>query len=152
MAETTRWFEDFTVGETIPLGSREMTRTAILDFARKYDPQPMHLDEAAGRASLLGDLAASGWHTACTLMRLFVDGLLAHTASLGSPGIRTLKWRKPVKVGDRLTASVTILEARASESRPRLGFLEGRFHVVDQTGAEVLMMEATLMIERRAAA
>lgn len=152
MAETTRWYEDFAVGETIPLGTREMTREAIVDFAKKYDPQPMHLDEAAGRASLLGDLAASGWHTACTLMRLFVDGLLSHTASLGSPGIRTLKWLKPVKAGDVLTASLVVLDARTSANRPRLGLLEGRFDVVDQTGTKVLLMEATLMIERRTVA
>jgi len=149
MTQTTRYFEDFAPGEVIALGTREMTRAAILDFARKYDPQPMHLDDAGGASSLLGALSASGWHTACTLMRLFVDGLLAHTASLGSPGIETLKWLKPVHVGDRLTATLTVMEARASSSRPRLGLIEGRFDMVDQTGARALLMVATLMVERR---
>lgn len=151
MAETTRWFEDFASGETIPLGSHEMTREAIVDFARKYDPQPMHLDDVGGATSLLGALSASGWHTGCVLMRLFVDALLAHTASLGSPGIDTLKWLKPVHAGDRLTAKLTVLETRTSASRPRLGFVRSRFDVVNQKGIPVLMMESTLMVERRAA-
>jgi acyl dehydratase len=149
MAETTRWFDDFTPGETIPLGVHEMTREAIVAFARKYDPQPMHLDDVGGASSLLGALSASGWHTGCALMRLFVDALLSHTASLGSPGIETLKWLKPVHAGDRLTATLTVLEARASASRPRLGLVRGRFDVVNQNGVRVLMMESTLMVERR---
>lgn len=152
MAETTRWFEDFAVDETITLGTRDMTREAIVDFARKYDPQPMHLDDVGGATSLLGALSASGWHTGCVLMRLFVDGLLTHTASLGSPGIDTLKWLKPVHAGDRLTATLTVLETRTSGSRPRLGLVRGRFDVVNQKGVRVLVMESTLMVERRAAA
>lgn len=152
MAETTRWFEDFTAGEEIALGSLEMTREAIVAFARRYDPQPMHLDDVGGATSLLGALSASGWHTACALMRLFVDNLLSHTASLGSPGIETLKWLKPVHAGDVLTARLTVLEARASASRPRLGLIRGRFEVVNPSGARVLLMESTLMVERRAAA
>lgn len=152
MAETTRYFEDFSPGEEIPLGSHDMTREAIVAFARVWDPQPMHLDDVGGAASLLGGLAASGWHSACVLMRLFVDNLLACSASLGSPGIETLKWLKPVHAGDRLTVVLTVIETRASTSRPRMGLIRGRFDVTNQTGARVLMMQSTLMMGRRTAA
>lgn len=152
MTETKRYFEDFSTGQVIALGDHEMTREAIIRFARAWDPQPMHLDDVGGAASLLGGLAASGWHSACVLMRLFVDNLLAGSASLGSPGIETLKWLKPVHAGDRLTAVLTVLDTRASQSRPRLGLIRGRFDVTNQNGARVLMMESTLMMGRRAAA
>ena len=152
MTETTRFFEDFRAGDVLALGEREMTRDEIVAFAADWDPQPMHLDDAGGAASLLGGLAASGWHSACVLMRLFADNLLAGSASLGSPGIETLKWLKPVHAGDRLTATVTILDTRASASRPRMGLIRGRFDVVNQTGARVMMMQTTLMMGRRTAA
>ena len=152
MTETTRYFEDFRAGDVLALGEREMTRDEIVAFAADWDPQPMHLDDAGGAASLLGGLAASGWHSACVLMRLFADNLLAGSASLGSPGIETLKWLKPVHAGDRLSATVTILDTRASASRPRMGLIRGRFDVVNQTGTRVMMMQTTLMMGRRTAA
>lgn len=151
-AEITRWFEDFHVGETISLGERTVGRDEIVAFAAQWDPQPMHLEEAAGDASLLHGLAASGWHTATLLMRLFCDSLLSTCASLGSPGIETLKWRRPVHAGDRLVARLEVLSARTSASRPRLGFLQGRFTVENQRGEVVMVMDSTLMIERRAEA
>lgn len=152
MAETTRWFEDFHAGDAIPLGSHEMTREAIVAFARNWDPQPMHLDDVGGATSLLGALSASGWHSGCVLMRLFADNLLAGSASLGSPGIETLKWLKPVHAGDRLTAVMNVLETRVSGSRPHMGLIRARFDVTNQAGVPVLMMRSTLMMGRRAAA
>lgn len=152
MAETTRYFEDFAAGDVIALGSHLMTREAIVAFARQWDPQPMHLDDVGGASSLLGALSASGWHSGCVLMRLFVDNLLTGSASLGSPGIHSLKWLKPVHAGDRLTAVLTVLDARASTSRPRMGLLRGRFDVTNQSGTRVITMESTLMMGRRTAA
>lgn len=148
----TRWFEDFRVGETIDLGARTVGRDEIVAFARIWDPQPMHLDDEGGATSLLGALSASGWHTGCVFMRLFVDHLLVHTASLGSPGIETLKWLKPVHAGDRLAATLTVLEMRTSASRPRLGLIRAGSDVVNQNGVRVLHMESILMVERRTAA
>ncbi len=152
MTETTRWFEDFAPDQVIDLGSRTMTRGEIIDFAARWDPQPMHLDDAGGDASLLHGLSASGWHTGCILMRLFADNLLAGSASLGSPGIDSLRWMKPVHPGDTLTARLHVVETRTSTSRPRMGLIKGRFEVTNQTGAMVARMESTLMMGRRAAA
>lgn len=149
MTEKTRWFEDFTAGEVIPLGSRALGRDEIVAFARDWDPQPMHVDEEAGRASLLGSLSASGWHTACVLMRLFADTVLADAASLGSPGIASLKWLKPVRPGDRLTATLIVRETRTSASRPTLGLVRAEFEVVGDDGAPVMTMDSTLMMARR---
>lgn len=150
--EITRWFEDFHDGEVIELGSRTVSRDEIVAFAAKWDPQPMHLEDAAGDASLLHGLSASGWHTGSLLMRLFCDSLLAHTASLGSPGIDRLKWKKPVHPGDTLAARLTIVGTRVSSSRPKLGFLSGVFDVTNQRGEQVMTMSSTLMVERRSAA
>ena len=152
MTETTRCFEDFHVGDVIALGSRTMTREEIVAFAARWDPQPMHLDDAGGNASLLHGLSASGWHTGCVLMRLFADNLLNRSASLGSPGIDSLKWLRPVQPGDTLTATLTVLDVRPSASRPNLGLLRCRFDVVKQTGETALRMESTLMMGRRTAA
>lgn len=152
MTETTRWFEDFRVGDVVALGSRTLTRDEIVAFAARWDPQPMHLDEASGDASLLHGLSASGWHTGCVLMRLFVDNLLEGSASLGSPGIESLKWLRPVHPGDTLTATLTLLDVRPSMSRPTVGLLRGRFDVVNQNGETALRMESTLMMGRRTAA
>lgn len=149
MAETTRWFEDFAPGAVHDLGRRTMTRDEIVAFAADWDPQPMHLDEASGEASLLGGLAASGWHTACVLMRLFADNLLAGSASLGSPGIDSLKWLRPVRPDDTLALTMTVLDTRTSAKRPRLGLISARFDMTDAGGATALIMTCTLMMERR---
>ncbi len=152
MTETTRWFEDFSPGEVLDLGARTMSADEIVAFATVWDPQPMHLDDDAARTSLLGGLAASGWHTACVLMRLFADNLLSGSASLGSPGIEALKWRRPVLAGDTLALTVTILDARASASRPTVGFLRAAFAMTNQRGEVALNMTYTLMMRRRTAA
>ena len=97
-------FEDFTPGETATYGAWPVTREEIVDYARQFDPQPFHLDEEAGRASLLGGLSASGWHSAALLMRMTCEGWLNRSTGLGSPGIDELRWMKPVLAGDTLTA------------------------------------------------
>lgn len=148
-AQTFRWFEDFHAGETIEIGSHTVTREEIVAFAAKWDPQPMHLEDAAGDASLLHGLSASGWHTAALLMRLFCDNLLLSSASLGSPGVESLKWRRPVQPGDTLSARLEVGSTRTSGSRPRLGLAIGRFTVVNQRDEVVMTMDSTLMLERR---
>src|SRR5262245_45607051 len=119
-----RWaFEDFVEGASMTFGSKTITADEIIEFAGEFDPQPMHLDEAAGKASLLGGLAASGWHTCCIFMRMLCDGFLLDSTSQGSPGIDYAKWKRPVVAGDRLTGRVTIVSARASKSRPGIGLV-----------------------------
>ena len=135
-------FEDFQVGQVFPLGPYPVTREEVLDFAREFDPQDFHLDEEAANASVLGGLAASGWHTCAMLMRMIADGYLNRAAGMGSPGLSEVKWLKPVLVGETLTGTMTVLAARISKSRPEMGILDCRWDLfndkhekkLDQTG------------------
>ena len=142
------YLDDLQPGQTFALGRRSVTREEIVDFAKAWDPQPFHLDEEAAKASIYGQLIASGWHTVCIFMRLFADGLLNRTAAIGSPGIDELRWRKPVCAGDSLEAAVEILEVRPSRSRPDRGAARIRCIVRNQQD-EVLTMIATVMFLRR---
>ena len=143
------YLDDLEPGQTFALGHRSVTREEIIDFAKAWDPQPFHLDEEAARASIYGQLIASGWHTVCIFMRLFADGLLNRTAAIGSPGIDELRWLKPVGAGDRLEALVEILDVRPSRSRPDRGAARIRCAVSNQHGDEVLTMIANVMFLRR---
>ncbi len=148
-----KWaFEDFVPGRTIDLGEKHVTADEIVEFAREFDFQPMHLDEEAGKASLLGGLAASGWHTASMLMRMMCDSFLLDSTSQGSPGVDTLRWKKPVLAGDTLKGSCTVLAARTSGSRPGLGLVNVRYDLVNQRGETVLEMRNTGMFLTRGAA
>src|SRR5438876_12295481 len=144
-----RYFEDFVAGETIELGSHEFTTDSIIAFPRAYDPQPMHTDPELARSSPYGGLIASGWHTVGAYMRLLVDNLIAGTVSLGSPGIDQLRWLKPVRPGDVLTARITFLEATLSRSRPDRGILRSRGEMVNQNDEVVMQVEAVNFFGRR---
>lgn len=144
-------FEDFVEGRSIDLGSKDVTAGEIVEFASEFDPQAMHLDEAAGRASIMGGLSASGWHTCAMFMRLFCDALLLHSTSQGAPGIDQIKWRKPVLAGDRLEGRSTVLSTRPSKSRPSLGLVTIRSELFNQRGESVLELENTMMFLRREA-
>lgn len=117
-------FEDLPAGRIIPLGEVIVDRDDMVDFAKKFDPQPFHLDEEAGRSSILGGLSASGWYTASLWMRRWVDVVLSDSTSQGSPGVKELTWLAPVFAGDRLTFRCEVLNARLSKSRPNLGLVE----------------------------
>lgn len=148
-----KWaFEDFFPGQTIDLGERHVTAAEIVEFASEFDFQPMHLDEEAGRASLLGGLSASGWHTSSMLMRMMCDSLLLDSTSQGAPGVDYMRWRKPVLAGDTLKAASRVVATRASSSRPGLGFVTLRSEVVNQRGETVLEMENSGMFLARGAA
>lgn len=116
-------FEDLTPGRTFHLGETKVDRADMLDFARRFDPQPYHLDEEAGRRSVLGGLAASGWYTVSLWMRAYVDTVLAHSTSQASPG-GTVSWTSPVFPDDVLTFQLEIVNARRSNSKPDLGVVE----------------------------
>lgn len=117
-------YEDLPAGRIIPLGDVIVDRDDMVDFARRFDPQPFHLDEEAGRNSIFGGLSASGWYTASLWMRRYVDTVLADSTSQGSPGVKELLWLAPVFPGDLLTFQVEVLTARLSKSRPTLGLVE----------------------------
>jgi len=146
---TARTYEDFPPGKTFDLGTYYVSKDEIVDYARVYDPQPFHLDEEAGRQSLLGGLAASGWHTISILMRMTYDAILFDTLSLGSPGVETLKWARPVLAGDTLSARGEVLSARPLKSRPGIGIANFRFEMHNQNGDLVLVQITNLLVERR---
>ena len=135
------YWEDFTVGRVITLGSTPVTREATLGFAQQFDPQPFHLDDAAAEASLFKRLSASGWHTCAMTMRLMCDGYLNDSAGLGSPGIDELRWLKPVYPGDVISAEMTVLEARVMNSKPHVGLVLSRWRVFNQSGDDVMTMQ-----------
>jgi acyl dehydratase len=143
------YWEDFIDGSVAEFGSRLVTREEIIAFAAEFDPQPMHMDEEFARSTMLGGLAASGWHTCAIEMRMIVDGFMGDSDSMGSPGIDEVRWLKPVRPGDRLTLRRTILEARPLRSRPEWGLVRFRFELINQTGETVMRQENVNMFGRR---
>jgi acyl dehydratase len=143
------YWEDFKVGEVHQLGEKRVDKDAIIAFAKQFDPQPFHVDEAAAKASMYGGLIASGWHTVALVMRMMCDSYMLDSASLGSPGIDNLKWLKPVRPGDTLHGQRTTLEVRASASRPEMGLVKTRWEVFNQNGEPVMTMEGYGMFRRR---
>jgi len=143
------YFEDFTPGQVMIFGPRRITRAEIIAFAAEFDPQPMHMDEAAARATLLGGLAASGWHSCAVLMRMIADGFVLDSSSMGGPGIDQVHWRKPLRPDTAVCARSTVLEARTSGSRPQVGLVKFRFELIDETGTIIADMVPTMMFGRR---
>jgi len=146
-----RYFEDFKPGDVIELGSRTISKESILAFAREFDPQPFHTDEEAAKRSIYGGLLASGWHTGSLLMRILNDGLLKDTASLGSPGVDELRWLKPVRPGDVLSARMTVLESIPSRSKPDRGLIRSLMELRNQHGEIVLTVRGLSLLGRRPA-
>ena len=146
-----RYWEDFTPGEVIELGSRAITKEAILAFAREFDPQVFHIDEEAARDTAFGGLIASGWHTGSLSMRLFYDGLIKCVVSFGSPGFDELRWVKPVRPGDTLSARLTVLECVASRSKPDRGVIRALLETRNQHGEVVMSIKAINIFGRRPA-
>ena len=143
------FWEDFVEGSIAEYGPRLVTRGEIVAFAAEFDPQPMHLDEDAARSTMLGGLAASGWHTCVLLNRLVVDALIKNAHAMRAPGIDEVQWLKPVRPGDRLTVRAEVLNKRASRSRPGMGFVGFRFEVRNQAGESVMTLACSLMVARR---
>lgn len=155
-----RFFEDIEIGARRDLGAFTFTPEDIKRFAAQFDPQPFHLDEEAGRNSLFGGLAASGWHVASVCMKLLVaDGkrLAAEAAVRGeqaavwgpSPGFRELRWIRPVLAGDTISYSNEVETKRTSEKRPQWGILQARNTGVNQHNEVVFSFLATAFVPRR---
>ncbi len=141
--------EDFGIGQTLNLGSRRVTKDEIIAFARAYDPQPIHLDEDVAKHSMVGGLCASGFHTCGLLMRILCDEILLHSGSLGSPGVDEVKWLKPVRPGDILSARLTCTEKRNLTSRPDVGVSKMLFELLNQDNAVVMTWDSNQFIRRR---
>ncbi|WP_127090231.1 MaoC family dehydratase [Aquabacter cavernae] len=138
------FFEDFIEGEVKTYGAYKVTEAEIIDFARQFDPQPMHLDAAAGAASMLGALAASGWHTCAIMQKLTCEGFLLNAAGRGSPGVSEVKWKMPVFPGDVLSVRRKVLESRTSKTKPDMGLVTFRLELLKSTGE--VASEETLVI------
>jgi len=142
-------WEDFQPGAVAIYGPRLVTREEIVAFAAEFDPQPMHLDEAAASATLLGGLGASGWHSCCLLMRMIADGFILDSSSMGGPGIDEVRWLKPLRPGTRIRVRSTVIEKRESKSRPEMGLVKFMFEVLDDAEATLTTLSTTLMFGRR---
>lgn len=155
-----KYFEDMKVGDTSVFGSYHFTAENIIRFAKRFDPQPFHLSEEAGRKSLFGGLCASGWHTAAACMRKIVDfNKAAYEAAVArgekpvlfgpSPGFKDLKWLKPVYAGDTVTYSSEILQLRESASRPAWGLMLSKIIGVNQNGERVYEFDSSAFVPKR---
>lgn len=138
------FFEDFVERDVKTYGSYTVTEAEILDFARQFDPQPMHLDKAAGAASMLGALAASGWHACAIMQKLMCEAFLLNSAGRGSPGVSEVKWKAPIFPGDVLSLRRTVLESRTSKSKPDMGLVTLKLELLKSTGE--VASEETLVI------
>ena len=141
-------FEDFEPGQVYELGTRLVTESEIVAFAREWDPQPFHTDPEAAKGSVFGGLIASGWHTGSMWMRMYVDTMLG-SAARGSPGIEELRWLAPVRPGDTLSGRLTVLEATPSATKPDRGTIRIRGEMVNQDGVTVMSMTSRGHFGRR---
>lgn len=141
-------FEDFHSGQTFAFGRYEVTKNEIVAFAREFDAQPHHLEEEAGRRSMLGGLAASGWHVCAMTMRMVVDGLISKAANRGGVGADEARWMRPVKPGDILRVEAEVLETRAPKSRSDIGFVRLSCRVFNQQ-EQVALVNMTPILARR---
>jgi acyl dehydratase len=149
--EQTLYFEDFPPGETVDLdGSYEVTREEIVAFAEEFDPQPMHSNDGEIPGMDLTGPIASGWHTCAISMRLMSDGYISKSHGLGSPGMDSLKWYKPVYPGDVLRLRRTCKAARVSKSRPEMGICTFYWELIDQNDDLVMDLAGLQMFRTRA--
>lgn len=142
-------YEDLEVGKTYDVGSHTFTRDEIVQFASQFDPQPFHVDEAAGAASIFGGLAASGWHTCSVMMAMLVRNMLVGSTSMGSPGVDEIRWYKPVLVGDTIAMTNTVLGKRVSASKPDRGIVETEWTGINQRGETVITVRSKAIFGRR---
>jgi acyl dehydratase len=148
---TKRYLEDFAVGQVFRTGRKRVDKDEIFAFAKQYDPQPFHLDEAAARQSPFAGLAASGWHTAALTMRLLVDGEFKPAGGILGVGFDELSWPRAVRPGDELYVKSEVLEVRPSKSRPDRGMIRVRNTTFNQNDEPVQVFTGNLLVPRRAA-
>ena len=146
---TSWYFEDFHEGQVIELGQRSVTEEEIIAFATQFDPQPFHVDREAAAKSIYGGVIASGWHTCSMMMRLVVDGMMASSSSMGSPGLDNVRWLQPVRAGDTLAVRYETVKVKASDSKPDRGVVWSKWVARNQDGVDVCTIEGMGMFRRR---
>lgn len=146
-----RYLEEFSAGDRFRTGSMTVEEDAIVEFAEQFDPQVFHLDREAAARTFFGELVASGWHTAAMTMRLMVDSRFLGASPMIGLGVEALKWPRPVRPGDVLSATVEVLETRPSASNPARGTIRILTTTVNQSGETVYEMTSTVLVPRRPA-
>lgn len=144
-----RYFEDYVVGDVHEFGGVQVEEDEMIAFARRFDPQPFHIDPVAAKESVFGGLIASGWYTASLIMRVLVDNYVSRVASLGSPGVDELRWLKPVRAGDTLSVRITVLETQRSRSKPDQGFVRTFVEVLNQNEDLVMTIKSVGFVRCR---
>ena len=144
-----RYFEDYVPGAVFEYGAVPVTETEIVAFARRFDPQYIHVDRERAVQGPFAGLIASGWHTTAMMMRLIVDNFLPTSASLGSPGIDELRWLRPVRPGDVLSVRLSVLEATRSRSKPDRGVVRTLCEVLNKKREVVMSLKAMNIIACR---
>jgi acyl dehydratase len=140
-----KYYEDFPPGTLIDCGSRVVSKEEIIRFAREFDPQPFHIDEAAAEKTHFGGVVASGWHSGSLSMRMVVDAVMQDSSCMGSPGIERLRWLKPLRADTLVNVKFRVLEAELSKSRPDRGRLKVVFELYDDKG-ELLMDSIAIVL------
>lgn len=144
----TLYLEELEVGQHFFSGTTSLSKEAIQDFARQYDPQPFHVDEALAENSFFKRLVASGWHTASTTMRLMVESIPI-TGGLIGAGVDQLRWHQPVYPGDSIRVESEILAIRRSQSRPNQGFVRFQHTTLNQDNQKVQSCTSTVVVPSR---
>ena len=144
-----RYFEDYVEGSVHEFGPVTISEDEIIEFGRRYVPQPYHTDPELAKKSIYGGIIASGWHTASVMMRVYSDNYLSKVANLGSPGVDELRWPRPVRPGDRLLIRVTVLETRLSSSKPERGIVHSLFETLNHDGDVVMSMKMVNFVSAR---
>ncbi len=139
-----KYYEDFPPGTLIDCGSRVVSKEEIIRFAREFDPQPFHIDEAAAEKTHFGGVVASGWHSGSLSMRMVVDAVMQDSSCMGSPGIERLRWLKPLRADTLVNVKFRVLEAELSKSRPDRGRLKVVFELYDDKGG--LLMDSIAIV------
>jgi len=142
------YLEDLSVGQIFTSDTAQLDEKAIVEFARRYDPQPFHLDASAAKDTLFEGLAASGWHTASTTMRLLVEGGMPVAGGLIGAGVE-ISWPKPTRPGDTLHVTSEVTQIAPSRSRPDRGIVTVRSETSNQNGSIVQVMTSKLVVFSR---
>jgi len=143
------YFEDLNIGQKILIGPISVTEVEIIEFAKKFDPQPFHIDAEKAKDSLFGGLCASGWHTCSLYMRMLYDGLLINLASLGSPGMNEIRWLKPLFPNETIKGELQIISKTPSKSKPFIGSIVIDSKVFNSKKELIMTMQSISIVKKR---
>jgi acyl dehydratase len=143
------YFEDLNIGQKILIGPISVTEVEIIEFAKKFDPQPFHIDAKKAKDSLFGGLCASGWHTCSLYMRMLYDGLLINLASLGSPGMNEIRWIKPLFPNETIKGELDIIRKTPSKSKPYIGSIVIDSKVFNSKKELIMTMQSISIVKKR---